>query len=813
MSNQYDIRTWLRYLEVKRLQCLQQSETSNKSNPSKPDALDWLYERSVSVLPGSFKLWNAYLQHRIDACHAAPANQFQIQLTLNVFRRACLCLPRMPRIWIEYMRFVQAWTHQLTLLQEVLNAALAALPVTQHVRIWDCFFEGLPFREVQLLVPEFIKSCYRRMIQLLPERRDAFIRYLRRIGDWDGVAQELFNSLSELNLEVGAVKYEDEDDAGAEKEDELNEMEDTTAADKHEQKFTSSAQPDATKRWIQLCNVLLEHGNQVQSLDVPGLFRTALRLNRSHQGRFWTGLATFHLKQGRIAVARETFETAMQSVWLVRDFAQIFDAYAKMEETLVSIQLERLTLQKTAANKKKKKKQGRQSSSSSNVTLLLADYEALLQRHPLLLNAVLLRQNPHNVSEWIRKSQLLPERRVAVLEEAIRTVNPGKAGSTNQLWIALAEAVSEEEEAAAERVFEKAAEGEEADRFASPDDFATLLIAYAEFLRDNRGRLDYLDPVYAALEKPFTKKCLKLWNFLLDEEEARGTEAACQAVYDRLLQVKLAQPQHIINYALFCEMTLKDMEAAFRVYERGIELFGFPVAFEIWNVYLPKAVKFLGAAGRLERVRDLFESALQGCPAQFVRDLGLLYAAFEQEYGLGRNALAVLRRTCLAAANEHRPALFSMLAESTAKQEGLLACRPVYEEAIKSVDPVASVDFSLKYAQLEEELGEVARARVLYLHAAPLCDPRTFVPFWDAWKEFEVRCGDEATFREMLRVKRSVLATFTERLPYVKATTTAPAASVDDVEATNAIAAAGVPVVAAAFESTVVNEEEIQLDL
>lgn len=32
--------------------------------------------------------------------------------------------------------------------------------------------------------------------------------------------------------------------------------------------------------------------------------------------------------------------------------------------------------------------------------------------------------------------------------------------------------------------------------------------------------------------------------------------------------------------------------------------------------------------------------------------------------------------------------------------------------------------------------------------------------FWQTWKEFEVRHGNEDTMREMLRIKRSVQATY-----------------------------------------------------
>lgn len=41
-----------------------------------------------------------------------------------------------------------------------------------------------------------------------------------------------------------------------------------------------------------------------------------------------------------------------------------------------------------------------------------------------------------------------------------------------------------------------------------------------------------------------------------------------------------------------------------------------------------------------------------------------------------------------------------------------------------------------------------------------VCDPRITADFWQTWKEFEVRHGNEDTMREMLRIKRSVQATY-----------------------------------------------------
>ena len=48
-----------------------------------------------------------------------------------------------------------------------------------------------------------------------------------------------------------------------------------------------------------------------------------------------------------------------------------------------------------------------QDESETDLELKLARYEWLMDRRPLLLNSVLLRQNPHNVNEWHKRVDLL----------------------------------------------------------------------------------------------------------------------------------------------------------------------------------------------------------------------------------------------------------------------------------------------------------------------------------------------------------------------------------------------------------------------
>ena len=64
-------------------------------------------------------------------------------------------------------------------------------------------------------------------------------------------------------------------------------------------------------------------------------------------------------------------------------------------------------------------------------------------------------------------------------------------------------------------------------------------------------QVDYYDtnePVQLRLHKN-----LKLWSFYVDLEECYGTFQRCKAVYDRIIDLRIATPQIIINYALYLE--------------------------------------------------------------------------------------------------------------------------------------------------------------------------------------------------------------------------------------------------------------------
>lgn len=95
------------------------------------------------------------------------------------------------------------------------------------------------------------------------------------------------------------------------------------------------------------------------------------------------------------------------------------------------------------------------------------------------------------------------------------------------------------------------------------------------------------------------------------------TLQSAKAVYSRILDLKIATPQIIINFGMFLEEN-NYFEEAFKAYERGVGMFKWPHVFDIWNTYLLKFINRYGGS-KLERARDLFEQCLEGCPPKYAQ--------------------------------------------------------------------------------------------------------------------------------------------------------------------------------------------------
>ena len=269
-----------------------------------------------------------------------------------------------------------------------------------------------------------------------------------------------------------------------------------------------------------------------------------------------------------------------------------------------------------------------------------------------------------------------------------------------------------------------------------------------------RSTVDYFDESLSPQQR--VHKSWKLWSFYVDLVESVSSLEETRKVYERIFELRIATPQTVVNYANLLEEN-RYFEESFKTYERGLDLFSYPVAFELWNLYLTKAVD---RKISIERLRDLFEQAVEGCPPKFAKVLYLMYGNLEEERGLARHAMRIYERATRAVSDEDRSEMFNFYITKSASNFGLTSTRPIYERAIASLPDREAKDMCLKFAEMEKRLGEIDRARAIYGHASQFCDPRTTPDFWSKWEAFEVAHGNEDTFKEMLRIKRSVQAQY-----------------------------------------------------
>ena len=182
----------------------------------------------------------------------------------------------------------------------------------------------------------------------------------------------------------------------------------------------------------------------------------------------------------------------MISVKTVRDFSLSFDHYAKFMERLASRQLD--VLKKASAESIEH--------AQFELELVMSRFEHLMERRPLLLNSVLLRQNPHNVHEWINRIQLYEgeqEMQTETFEEAVRKCNrrgdnddgfscaspfagtidaKSQSGSLAELWIFMSKLVEATGNKDATRtIFERATRV----AFSKVDELARVWCEYVQF--------------------------------------------------------------------------------------------------------------------------------------------------------------------------------------------------------------------------------------------------------------------------------------------------------------------------------------------
>merc|ERR1719428_747941 len=293
----------------------------------------------------------------------------EYEATNSAFDRALVFLHKMPRIWLDYIEFLMK-QKKVTRARRALDDALRSLPITQHSRVWELYVKFIKDGEV----PEETALCaFRRYLMLEPDHVEVYVAYLRTIGRYDEAARRL----------AGVVDDEE---------------------------FASMEGKTRHQLWMDLCDLVSKHPAEIKTLKIESIIRGGIRQFTDEVGRLWISLGDHFIRLGQFEKARDVYEEAMSTVSTVHDFSLVFDAYAKFTESLITAHMER-----GEAN----------AAATAEADLLMCRLEDLLERRPELLSSVKLRQNPHNVHEWLQRVKIYkddPDKVIKCFTEAVLTV-------------------------------------------------------------------------------------------------------------------------------------------------------------------------------------------------------------------------------------------------------------------------------------------------------------------------------------------------------------------------------------------------------
>ena len=723
VRNPGSIRPWLTYIDYK-----MRNGTIHEQA--------FVMERACVQLPRSYKLWKLYLDFRIK--HLKKKNPVKYKAEFSkvnaLFERSIILLNKMPVIWEMYLSFLLRQP-TVTKTRRTFDRALRALPVTQHNRIWKLYraFANSASGETAVKI-------WARYVQLHPEDTEDYIDLLIESGHYVDAVKRYIQILDNPKFKSKHVKSE-------------------------------------FQLWSEMVELIVNKAREIgdastSGIDANAIIRSGIDRFVDQRGKLWAGLATYWITRGDFERARDVFEEGITTVMTVRDFTMIFDAYVEFEESVISTHMEAAQA-RVAKGKVDEDK-------DFDLDMRMMRFEHLMDRRPFLVNDVLLRQNPSNVVEWEKRVTLWADNQEQVVQtytDAIAAINPKRAvGKFHALWLNYAKVYEDGGDLDTARIIlDKAVKVP----YKSVAELADTWLGWAEMeLRaDNfdgamnvmakatqapkRSTVDYFDDSLSPQQR--VHKSWKAWSFYVDLVESVGSMDDTRAIYDRIFELRIATPQTVVNYANLLEEN-GYFEESFKIYERGLDLFSYPVAFELWNLYLTKAVdRKIG----IERLRDLFEQAVDQVPAQFAKHIFLMYGKLEEERGLARSAMRIYERATRAVSDEDRISMFDFYIAKSASNFGLVSTRPIYERAIAALPDQEAKEMCLNFAEMERRLGEIDRARAIYGHASQFADPRIDKAFWETWEKFEVAHGNEDTFKEMLRIKRSVAALFNTDVNFI----------------------------------------------
>ncbi|KAG2731598.1 hypothetical protein G9P44_005185 [Scheffersomyces stipitis] len=793
-ANQESI--WLDYYNHKLAKHVNSPETKQTYRE-----LVFVLERAVRQLPHSHQLWSRY--YEVIGEPDETASQKQIQLFSRIYERATANSSELDA-WLVYLQFLTEFcNYEVTLIRRTFDKALLAVNSKYHYHIWKQYVKF-----ADSVGGPTAAAIYKRYSQYIdPEILAKKSLETNFVGDDEnrsGDEHREFHIGKPTSIEVQSL-YDFIDkfkELGAQSEV-RNIYEQLLASP---EKYKSLGTPlKFLQEYIDFLSKREEEENfdiQEKSSLIESLILQAIQLDPENLGEIYKGFSRYLQTPNSSIDARYYFEKGLKNCLTVRDFEIIYRLYTNyQEEKLVQLRDDI-------------KKYPTEDSYSIEFNFRIHCLETLIDNRPILLNDMSLRQDRNNLDAWFKRVDIYGENLNQILKvyvSAISSINPFQAHSASgieanklsKIWIDYASVyASREDYSTANLIYSKAVESQ----FRDLDELAELYIQWSEMLlqsnfddADSRSLSVIEDVLLKKFDPDLDKhakqsvqfrihRSTKLWMFYLDllesfiedKDSTSEIEKVIKA-YDKMIEMKIATARTIINYAQFLQ-SWKYFEKSFKVYESGLTYFkDSEVRYHIWKLYLPEILQRENIG--IERIRDLFEMCLfgnendVGIPAHLSKDLILQYFQFEKGKGFLMNSIRILKsgiqklRKELSEQNVSRNVrnnlaidkfdLYKKVFETIGILQDTDETRNAYESAVQddSLTLPQIIEVTNSFINFEKSLKQLDRVRALFKFVTRLSAPDAIImkQVWEAWEQFEVEYGSEATFKDMLRFKRTVV--------------------------------------------------------
>jgi pre-mRNA-splicing factor SYF1 len=723
-----------------------------------------IYLVSLHYLPGSYKLWYNYLKEEREYAKAnynIPNKYYDEVIKLH--EQALIYMMKMPKIWIDFIQFMFE-QNLITKTKTIFNKALQAIPITQHKKLWDIY---IPYIESLSNCHQTKIEIFKRYIKFNPDYKEKFINFLIGIKEFNTAIYYIIEILNDEN-------------------------------------FYSKENKSQYYYWIILCQIINNYPEYIdlsicnKELNVDRVIRHGIKKYSDEVGNLWVTLANYYIKIGLIEKAREIFEEALEKILTVRDFSLVFNSYLNFEQEMMKynifnseisvdnnlelsckngeneenkltelelnelenamneLKFEEIKYEKIEEDENIQKGDTENNSNIKKFNFIRVNN--LLQRRPFLLNSTILRRNPNNVNEWLKRIELMKEKNdfnqiKKLYEECLNTIKINEAyGKLSEIYISYANFYEENNNIKkANEIYFKGCNL----NYKKTEENVTIWCLWCEM---NIRQKKYKD-AYSIIKYICTNntnkyykynKNIKLWSLYIDLEinMNKNNEKQVIYIYNKMIEFKIANIETIFNFIIYLEK-IKYYEKIYNIYEQSIELFTWPNAYDICLCYLVDFINHYKNE-KSEIFRDIIQNII--VLSGHLKIFYYIYAFYEEKYGLYNHCIDILKEASQNVKDDEKPEIHSVIIAKSAKYFGIGKVRLAFDDAMNNLDKSFVLEIGLKYISIEIKLKEINRARGIFKYLGKLFNPDNKEykeEFWEMWDNFEKLYGDTVTYQEM----------------------------------------------------------------